>query len=92
MNVDLEQLFAIRIGNVNGACQARIKAVDGALDFERLFFLLIILPIVVIFFAIFGLLGWWVERRTRHPLPGTVMAGFAFAWALGVTFPMLSAG
>lgn len=62
------------------------------LDFERLFFLLIILPIVVVFFLVFGLLGHWVERRTRHPLPGTVMAGFAFAWALGVTFPMLSAG
>jgi len=67
-------------------------ALAVALDFERLFFLLIILPIVVIFFAIFGLLGAWVERRTNHPLPGAVMAGFAFAWALGVTFPMLSAG
>ena len=67
-------------------------ALAVVLDFERLFFLLIILPIVVIFFAIFGLLGWWVERRTLHPLPGAVMAGFAFAWALGVTFPLLSAG
>ena len=67
-------------------------AIAVGLDFERLFFLLIILPIVVIFFAIFGLLGWWVGGRTRHPLPGAVMAGFAFAWALGVTFPMLSAG
>lgn len=67
-------------------------AMAVVLDFERLFFLLIILPIVVVFFLIFGLLGWWVERRTLHPLPGAVMAGFAFAWALGVTFPMLSAG
>lgn len=67
-------------------------AIAVALDLERLFFLLIILPIVVIFFLIFGLLGGWITRRTRHPLPGSVMAGFAFAWALGVTFPMLSAG
>lgn len=67
-------------------------ALAVVLDFERLFFLLIILPIVVVFFLVFGLLGMWVERRTRHPLPGAVMAGFAFAWALGVTFPMLSAG
>ncbi len=62
------------------------------LDFERLFFLLIILPIVLIFFTIFGLMGVWVEARTRQCLPGSVMAGLAFAWALGVTFPMLSAG
>lgn len=62
------------------------------LDLERLFFLLIILPVVVVFLFIFGLLGFWVERRVRHPLPGAVMAGFAFAWALGATFPMLSAG
>lgn len=67
-------------------------AIAVALDLERLFFLLIILPIVVIFFLIFGLLGGWTTRRTQHPLPGSVMAGFAFAWALGVTFPMLSAG
>ncbi len=64
-------------------------ALAVVLDFERLFFLLIILPIVVVFFLIFGLWGMWVERRVRHPLPGAVMAGSAFAWALGVTFPML---
>jgi hypothetical protein len=67
-------------------------AIAVALDLERLFFLLIILPIVVVFFVIFGLMGKWITNRTRHPLPGAVMAGFAFAWALGVTFPMLSAG
>ena len=74
------------------ACFVISLALAVALDFERLFFLLIILPIVVVFFLVFGLLGMWVDRRTRHPLPGAVMAGFAFAWALGVTFPSLSAG
>jgi dienelactone hydrolase len=73
-------------------CFVLSLALAVVLDFERLFFLLIILPIVVVFFLVFGLLGLWVERRTLHPLPGAVMAGFAFAWALGVTFPMLSAG
>jgi len=62
------------------------------LDFERLFFLLIILPVVVLFLLVFGLLSGFAWRRTGHPFVGAVMCAAAFAWALGVTFPLLSAG
>lgn len=59
-----------------------------ALDFQRLFFLLIIIPIIVLFFVIFGLMGGWVGRRTSSPAAAGVGLGLILAWSLGVTFPM----
>ncbi len=61
-----------------------------ALDFKRLFFLLIIIPVIVAFFTIFGMLGGWVGRRTRSPSAVGIALGIVLAWALGVTFPMFS--
>lgn len=63
-------------------------AVAVALDFERLFFLLIIMPVIVIFFLIFGLMGGWVGRRTHSPAAVGIGLGLLLAWSLGVTFPM----
>lgn len=63
-----------------------------ALDFERLFFLLIILPVIVLFLLVFGLLSGFAWRRTGHPFPGAILCAVAFAWALGVTFPLLAVG
>ena len=59
-----------------------------ALDFERLMFLLIIIPIIVIFFVIFGLMGGWVGRRTLSPPAAGIGLGLILAWSLGVSFPM----
>ncbi len=61
-----------------------------ALDFERLFFLLIIVPLIVVFFAIYGVMSGWVYRSTRHPLVAGIATAIAFAWAIGVTFPLLA--
>lgn len=61
-----------------------------ALDFERLFFLLIILPVIVVFYVVFGLMGGWVGRRTGSPLAAGLGLGLILAWALGVSFPMFS--
>ncbi|MEM8853927.1 MAG: alpha/beta hydrolase [Pseudomonadota bacterium] len=61
-----------------------------ALDLERLFFLIILVPVIVLFFVIFALFGRWSYRRTGHPLPGAFAAATVFAWAIGVTFPMLA--
>ncbi len=60
-----------------------------ALDPEGLFFLLLIVPVVVVFFAVYGLFSRWVYRHTGHPLVAGLANAVAFAWALGVTFPML---
>lgn len=59
-----------------------------ALDMQRLFFLLIIIPVIVLFYAIFGLMGAWVGRRTGSPFASGIGLGLILAWALGVSFPM----
>jgi hypothetical protein len=63
-----------------------------ALDFKRLFFLLIIIPVIVLFFTIFGLMGGWVGRETGSPFAPGIGLGLLLAWALGVSFPMFAAG
>lgn len=61
-----------------------------ALNLEALFFLAIIFPVIVLFFLVYGLMGWWVGGRVGHPLVVGIANGVAFAWALGVTFPLLA--
>ena len=63
-----------------------------ALDFRRLFFLLIIIPVIMAFFVVFGLMGGWVGRRTMSPSAVGIGLGLILAWSLGVTFPMFSPG
>jgi pimeloyl-ACP methyl ester carboxylesterase len=65
-------------------------AIAVALDFERLFFLIIIVPVIVLFFLIFGLFSAWIYRSTGNPLVAALSNAVAFAWAIGVTFPLLS--
>jgi hypothetical protein len=65
-------------------------AIAIALDFERLFFLVIILPVIVPFFLVFGLFSAWIYRSTGDPRVAAIANGAAFAWAIGVTFPLLA--
>ena len=65
-------------------------AIAVALDFERLFFLVIIIPVIVLFFIVYGLLSSWAYRRTGYPFVGGIANAVAFAWAIGVTFPLLA--
>lgn len=62
-----------------------------ALNPGKLFFLIIIVPVILILFIIHGLIAHWTWRRTHHPYPGAVANAVAFAWAMAVTFPMVSA-
>lgn len=61
-----------------------------ALDFQRLMFLAIILPVIVLSFLLFGWLSARAWGATLHPFAGAIMQALAFAWALGVTFPLLA--
>ena len=61
-----------------------------ALDFERLFFLLIIVPVIVLFFLFFGLISAWVYARTQHPWVAGLANAVAIAWAIGVTVPLVA--
>lgn len=65
--------------------------VATALDFERLFFLLIILPVILVFFLLFGMMGGWVGRASARPAGAGIGLGLFLAWALAVTFPMFQA-
>ncbi len=60
-----------------------------ALDPSRLFFLILILPVMVIFFTLLGLISRWSFDATGSPLPAALANAALFAWAIAVTFPML---
>ncbi|MEM8571587.1 MAG: alpha/beta fold hydrolase [Pseudomonadota bacterium] len=61
-----------------------------ALDFDNLFFLIMILPIILLFFVIYGTMGGWVGRRSG-PLASGIGLGVILAWAIGVSFPLFAA-
>jgi pimeloyl-ACP methyl ester carboxylesterase len=61
-----------------------------ALDLQRLFFLIIIIPVIVLFFLVYGLFSKWTYERTGHPWVAGFANAVAFAWAIGVTFPLLA--
>jgi hypothetical protein len=65
-------------------------AVAAALDPHRLFFLAIISPVILLFLVVYGLLSRWIYNSTGHPFAGGVASALAFAWAIGVTFPLLA--
>ncbi len=71
-------------------CLVGSLGIAVALDLEELFFLLIIMPVILLFFAIHGLASRWIYGATGHPSVGGIATGIAFGWALGVTFPMLA--
>ena len=61
-----------------------------ALDFEGLFFLIMIAPVIVLFFLTFGVMGRAFAVRTGPATSGLAL-GLVLAWALGVSFPLFSA-
>jgi dienelactone hydrolase len=61
-----------------------------ALDFERLFFLILIVPVIALFFVVHGLFSGWAYRRAGHPFAAGIANAIAFAWAIGVTFPLVA--
>lgn len=65
--------------------------VAAVIDPERLMFIFIILPVLLLFFLVHGLMGRWVGQRSG-PATAGIGLGLCLAWALGVTFPLFSAG
>jgi hypothetical protein len=57
------------------------------LDFERLFFLIMIAPVMVLFYLIFGTVGRSAAQVSGPAAPGLAL-GIVLAWALGVSFPL----
>lgn len=65
-------------------------AAAALIDPERLVFLLLILPLLLLFYLVHGLLGRWIAQRSGALAAGLGL-GICLAWALGVSFPMFDA-
>ncbi len=65
-------------------------AIAVALDPERLFFVIVIVPVIIPFFIVYGLISRWSYASTGQPLVGAMASALAFAWAIGVTFPLVA--
>ncbi|WP_299845777.1 alpha/beta fold hydrolase [uncultured Roseovarius sp.] len=61
-----------------------------ALDFEGLFFLMLIAPVLFLFYVVFGAMGRDASNRSG-PLSSGLALGMVLAWALGVSFPIFEA-
>ncbi len=66
-------------------------AIAVLLDTERLFFLAMIGPVILLFFLIYGLMGRWAAYRAGAASAGVAL-GLILAWALGVSFPLFATG
>jgi hypothetical protein len=60
-----------------------------ALNPAKLFFLIIIVPAILLLFLAFGLISRWSYQATHHPWPGAIANAVVFAWAIAVTCPMI---
>jgi alpha/beta superfamily hydrolase len=61
-----------------------------ALNRDELLFLIILLPMIALFFLLFGMVSSMLYRRTGHPIPGAVMGAATLAWAIASIFPVLA--
>lgn len=59
-----------------------------ALNLERLFFLIIIIPVMLVFLTVYGLFSRWAYASTGQPLAAGFGNALALAWAIAVTFPL----
>jgi len=66
-------------------------ALAVALDFERLFFLIIIVPVIALYFIVYGAISRWTYEATGQPLVAGVANALAFAWAIACVFPLVAA-
>ena len=60
------------------------------LNLEHLFFLVIILPAVVVLFVVYGLFCRWFWVRTGAPEVGALTCAVAFAWSMTMVFPAVT--
>ncbi|MEM6486764.1 MAG: alpha/beta fold hydrolase [Pseudomonadota bacterium] len=62
-----------------------------ALAPEQLFFLAIIAPVMLAFFAVYAMISQWVMARTGHPFATAGGLSVALAWSIAVSFPLAGA-
>jgi dienelactone hydrolase len=60
-----------------------------ALNPQRLFFLAIIVPAILLLFVVYGLFSRWAGRATGHPAVAAVANALAFGAFIALSFPMV---
>lgn len=66
-------------------------AIPALIDPEGLGFIVLTFPVLILFFAVHGLMGRWIAQRAGASTAG-IGLGLILAWAIGVSFPMFAAG
>ncbi len=61
-----------------------------ALNPQRLFFLAIIVPAVLVLFVVYGLFSRWAAKSTGYPGVAAVANALAFGCFIAVTFPLVA--
>jgi len=61
-----------------------------ALNPQRLFFLAIIVPAILLLFVVYGLFSRWLGRASGHPATAAVANALAFGAFIAVTFPLVA--
>lgn len=64
-------------------------ALAVALNLQKLFFLIIIVPVILLLFVVFGLFSGWAYRTTWNPLVAASANALVFAWSMAVVFPLV---
>ncbi|AGA89716.1 lysophospholipase [Thioflavicoccus mobilis 8321] len=72
------------------ACFLLSLTIAILLNLRELFFLAIIMPVMLIFFVVYGLFSRWAYRCTNVPLVGGLANAIAFAWGIAATFPVIA--
>lgn len=65
-------------------------SVAVALNLAELFFLIIIVPVILLLFVVFGLASRWIGQRCGQPLVPAVVNALLFGWLIAVSFPVVS--
>lgn len=60
-----------------------------ALNIAKLFFLVIIVPVILLLFVVYGLFSAWVHKRSGEPVVAALAHGWVFAWLIAATFPVV---
>ena len=92
-HASMNRIYRIVWNNAQGAMVAVADLRSGvcavALNPERLFFLIIIVPVIFIFFVVYGLISRWTYSRTGDPRVAALGNAAGLAFAIAVTFPIV---
>jgi dienelactone hydrolase len=91
-----DEWFARGVGAARGGyvfskiCLVASLAGAVALNPKKLFFLVMIVPVICLFFLVFGWFSRCIYKRTNDPRVAALATAAALAWTIAATFPVVS--